>query len=335
MVDPYYRDPSARWADPYFFASSEEKRGLRKAANGLCWLLLAIQGFTALLSVLPGVFLRLLGLQSFDNAFSGFPPVLYYLAHGATYVLGLSVPVFVYLLLKHIPLAQALPFGPVKPGTAAALVLFGTGICTLANIPANWVITLEQYFGFSGAIPDLPLSESAAVQALFFVALVIIPPLTEELIFRGAVLSVLRRYGDAFAIIGSAFLFAIYHGNFSQAVFAFPCGVVMAFAVVKSGSLWVSIFIHFLNNGAAVALELIQYRSGNSALFDYFFLVSVLLGFFAVIYLAVRDRSFFFLERPASLLSPSQKFGSLVWNVGGVLLILLSLFSAVYILWNY
>ena len=319
-------------------AAAQEKRSLRKEANALCLLLVGIEAFLLFLTGISSLFLGSMDLQGGSNSlFNGYPPVLSYLAHNAIYIAGLSLPVFFYWAIRGIRAEAVLPFEHVRPLTAVAYVLFGTSICTLSNLPADFVIALEQRMGFSGSIPDLPLNGDPAVSVLFFFAMSVIPPLTEELIFRGAVLQGLRAFGDGFAIVGSAFLFAVYHGNFSQAVFAFPCGLVMAFAVVKTGNLWVSVAIHFLNNGISVALELIQYHMGHNipALFNYYFVVSVVLGLAALIYLSVRDHSLFNLKRSASLLRPSQKFGTLVWNVGGVILLSLSLISAFYMLTSY
>lgn len=69
---------------------------------------------------------------------------------------------------------------------------------------------------------------------------------------RGVVMQPLRKYGDWFAILTSAFVFALMHGNLVQAPFAFIAGIGLGYAVIASGSLWTGILIHLLNNSISV-----------------------------------------------------------------------------------
>ena len=51
-------------------------------------------------------------------------------------------------------------------------------------------------------------------------------PFGEEILFRGFLLQNFKRYGVRFAIIFSAILFGIYHGNIVQTPFAFILGLM-------------------------------------------------------------------------------------------------------------
>ncbi|WP_283610058.1 CPBP family intramembrane glutamic endopeptidase [Faecalispora anaeroviscerum] len=321
------------------YSAGQEKKALRWEANRLCVVLIAIQALVAILSVLSRLYLRQLNLMGYSlDAFQGIPPILYFLSYASVYLVGLTLPVFFYWGIRHISPVRALRFEPVRPATVFWMVLFGVGICTTANIPSNMVVTFFKSMGYSGKVPDLPLNEDPFVQALFFVTLAIIPPITEELIFRGAILSGLRQFGDAAAIFGSAFLFALYHGNFAQMVFAFPCGLVLAFVVIKTGNLWVSILIHFINNGTSVLFQLSQFYTNEataSAAYTVYFISSALAGVGALIFLSRRDKNLFRLDDHNSVLTTAQKFVTTLWNPGAVALILLSLVSAVYVLETY
>lgn len=75
----------------------------------------------------------------------------------------------------------------------------------------------------------------------------ILGPAAEELIFRGAIFQVLRKYGRVFAILASAILFGIYHGNLPQGVFAFSMGILFAYITAEYSICW-SMLIHIFNN---------------------------------------------------------------------------------------
>mgnify|MGYP001194299460 FL=1 len=67
----------------------------------------------------------------------------------------------------------------------------------------------------------------------------------------------MRRFGDSFALVLSAILFALFHGNLSQAPNAFLMGLVIGYLVLYSGSLWVGIIIHAVNNLLNLAADLL------------------------------------------------------------------------------
>ncbi len=72
-------------------------------------------------------------------------------------------------------------------------------------------------------------------------------PIFEEILFRGLVLRSLRPYGKRFAILGSAFLFGIFHGNIIQTPFAFAVGLVLGYVTVEYSMFW-AILLHTINN---------------------------------------------------------------------------------------
>ena len=60
------------------------------------------------------------------------------------------------------------------------------------------------------------------------------------------------------AIVVSAVFFAVIHGNPWQALNAFLLGMVMGYVYFKTGSLILTMIIHFVNNGTAVIASNIE-----------------------------------------------------------------------------
>ncbi|MDR3364622.1 MAG: CPBP family intramembrane metalloprotease [Clostridiales Family XIII bacterium] len=81
--------------------------------------------------------------------------------------------------------------------------------------------------------------------------IVLVGPLFEELIFRGAVIGSLRRFGDNFAILFSALLFGLYHMLIMQIPFAFVMGLLLGYVAVR-WSLRFSVLLHIIVNGLSV-----------------------------------------------------------------------------------
>ena len=97
-------------------------------------------------------------------------------------------------------------------------------------------------------VTEGPLWSSFLVTAIF-------APVFEEWLCRGMVLrGLLTKMKPVWAIVISALFFALIHLNPWQALNAFAIGLVMGFVYYKTGSLWLTMLIHFVNNGTSVVL---------------------------------------------------------------------------------
>ncbi len=88
-----------------------------------------------------------------------------------------------------------------------------------------------------------------------FVLVVVVAPLTEELLFRGLILrGFLSRYTMRKAVLASAILFGIFHLNPWQFLGAAIMGVLFAWLFVRTRSLLPCFFGHALNNAFPLIL---------------------------------------------------------------------------------
>lgn len=72
-------------------------------------------------------------------------------------------------------------------------------------------------------------------------------PIAEELLFRGLLLRSAQTYGKRFAILSTAILFGMFHGNILQSPFAMMVGLVLAYVTVEYSIVW-AIVLHIFNN---------------------------------------------------------------------------------------
>ena len=104
-----------------------------------------------------------------------------------------------------------------------------------------------------------------------FLVVAIFAPIFEEWMCRGMVLrGLLTKMKPAWAIIISAIFFAVIHANPWQALNAFLIGLVMGYVYYKTGSLLLTMIIHFVNNGSAVIMSNIE------SLKDYDYMIDML-----------------------------------------------------------
>ena len=84
----------------------------------------------------------------------------------------------------------------------------------------------------------------------------ILPALLEEFAFRGIVLGALRKYlNDGTAILISATLFGLLHGNLQQIPFAFGVGLILGYSTVYCKSIVPAMVLHGINNSFSVMLD--------------------------------------------------------------------------------
>lgn len=81
-----------------------------------------------------------------------------------------------------------------------------------------------------------------------FLGGVLLTPVTEELLFRGVVFSLLLPCGRGRAILLSAILFALTHGSFFQFPYALAAGAFLSVAMLWGGSLLFPLAFHLFYN---------------------------------------------------------------------------------------
>lgn len=93
------------------------------------------------------------------------------------------------------------------------------------------------------------------------VAMVIIAPIFEELLFRKLLIDRLQPYGEKTAIAASALAFGLVHGNFSQFFYAFGIGLIFGYVYCRTKNVWYTISFHMIINGVCGILT--GYISGK------------------------------------------------------------------------
>jgi len=103
----------------------------------------------------------------------------------------------------------------------------------------------------------------------FFMA-VLAAPVLEELLFRGIILQgYLSNYKPLPAVLVSAALFGVIHGNLLQGAGAFILGAIIGWLFYRTRSILFAILLHFINNGFAfVATQLSDPQELELTLFE-------------------------------------------------------------------
>lgn len=107
-----------------------------------------------------------------------------------------------------------------------------------------------------------------------YVALGMMVPIAEEIVFRGAILRVLQNaLGERkrwIAIVISALIFGIIHFNLAQGLHAFLIGLLLGWLYSKTGSILPSFVFHWVNNTVAYLMFNLMPQMNDGKLIDFF-----------------------------------------------------------------
>jgi membrane protease YdiL (CAAX protease family) len=100
-------------------------------------------------------------------------------------------------------------------------------------------------------------SNDPLAKTLLVIAAAIVAPIVEEILFRGFIYGVIKRFTDGyFAALCSALLFAVIHFHIGSMIPLAVLALVFCAAYERTGSLAVPILMHAFFNGTSIALML-------------------------------------------------------------------------------
>ncbi len=114
-------------------------------------------------------------------------------------------------------------------------------------------------------------------------AVSILVPIAEELLFRGIITEEIRRVApDWVAILLGGIIFALVHGNLVQILYVLPLGLLLGAAYIWSNSIWVPILMHVVFNffGSIVSTLFGENQTGLTV-YTVFIFVMIPVGIFS------------------------------------------------------
>ncbi len=235
----------------------EERRAVRKAALAVGLPILAIYLVTAYWFTALTFITSFFGVSAEKLVSLVSEPAVLQLLQIVISILSFLIPFVAAVKLTGNRVDTLVPFNAPKKEHALDYLLFGVGFCAFANMATSFAGSFFEGIGISDNSPDPELPTGIFGFLLTFLSTAVVPAIVEEFACRGVIIGFLRRFGDLFAVVTSAIIFGIMHGNFGQIPFAILVGLVLGFIRIKSGSIWLAVAVHFVNNLVAVVCSYI------------------------------------------------------------------------------
>ena len=291
--------------------------------NSPYYQLLIIAGY-ALLGLFTGTLLSIAvliglygtGVLSNAAALSGGDPAFatgLQIAQLLTTVFTFIVPSILFAATEKTKVSRFYNFR--KPTAALFLIVFIFMICTIPLM--EWIALINQKMTLPGFLKPVEAwmreKEDAAMKMTYLLLrirnagdflvdlglIALLPGVAEELLFRGALQrSFYRMYKNPHVAIWiSAFIFSAIHVQFFGFFPRMILGAAFGYIYFWTGSLWYTMFAHFLNNAFSVcqawylqAHHIPLEQSDNSSNFPWYgYVISLILSIFLLKY--IKDKT--------------------------------------------
>ena len=202
-------------------------------------------------------------------------PVWTLILFAGQYLLGLGALLLLPVVIQRLPrerlkLVLGIMRRPTLKDVGMAIVYFAIYILTTTLILAlvqssmpHLDLNQRQDVGFDNVTNIIGLVAA-------FIALVIMAPVAEELIFRGYLFGNTRPLvGVVASIVITSSLFGLVHGQLNVGIDVAVLSIFLCLLRIKTGSIWAGIFLHMSKNALAYYLLFIHPLLGFTELMKY------------------------------------------------------------------
>lgn len=183
--------------------------------------------------------------------------LVYMIMYIFVYPIGGSLAALIFYKTRKretgLRLSQAFCSPQMNAGWIIKYMIITWGLSLLMSIITNIILQLLKsllHLNFSDISFDF--GDGVGGFIVSFVSLCIFAPIFEEIIFRSAVYRHTEIMGQSFAVVFSAIMFALMHGNLEQLPYTFVMGLGFAYLFAKTRSLLIPMLLHFLTNTTTV-----------------------------------------------------------------------------------
>ncbi len=181
------------------------------------------------------------------------------------------IPTILYIWLMRKFTPQSGIWGARKPAVFTILMTFAVVVLSLPLV--SWLTEINLKIPLPEMLVHAEENAGALLQLFFgnhskgrfllnLLMIAVIPAVGEELFFRGILQEHLRQgfRNTHLAVVVTALAFSFFHFQFQGFIPRFFLGLLFGYLMVWSGSIWVPVLAHFINNGSAVLVEFLAQK---------------------------------------------------------------------------
>ena len=158
-------------------------------------------------------------------------------------------PIILYMLVKRLRFKDILPLKPLSIKNIFIIIFMAFAMQPLLQL----IGAITNIFYKDEVSDSIYMFASLSLpKALFVVA--IIPSITEELAFRGVILTGYKKTSILVSVLMSSIYFGMMHFTITQLFYAIVAGIIFATVVKVTQSIYAGILMHFIFNGTQITM---------------------------------------------------------------------------------
>lgn len=218
-----------------------DEKAIKKHFSALLFKVAIGIVFTIVLQLITGIICGNFFPEVLNN-----PTLSLLVSMGPLYVIGYPL---CYLVVRTTPVSETIPQKKMKVWQILFGAIMAFGMMYFANIFGTVLVNIISLI-LNRPIGNVLASAATAGSNIivFSVIMAICAPVSEELIFRKLIIDRTIAYGEWISILLSATIFALFHGNVAQMVYAFPIGLFFGFIYVRTGRIRYTMILHIILN---------------------------------------------------------------------------------------
>jgi membrane protease YdiL (CAAX protease family) len=171
-----------------------------------------------------------------------------------TEYLLIAAPVLLFAVVRKKDLVSTFRLRPIRWNETLRIVTMS--LFLVPTILAANVLMMALLSAFGKVFTQqMPTADSLGTFLLLFFVMAVTPAICEEIFFRGMMLDAYERAtGPCMGALLSALFFALFHFNPQNLLGPLILGMVFAYLVQLTGSIWPAIIAHLTNNGVSVIM---------------------------------------------------------------------------------
>lgn len=158
------------------------------------------------------------------------------------------LPAAVFLYIEKIPYKEVVRLKKIRSINIILLIL----LAFLLSPILTFISSISMLFASNSTSSTMINVMSNNDFAISLICIAIIPAIFEESVYRGLYYNTYKKVSIIKAILLSALLFSLLHGNINQFSYTFVMGIILALVVEATDSILSGMIIHFMINAMSV-----------------------------------------------------------------------------------
>lgn len=180
----------------------------------------------------------------------------------------------------------------IKSSLIAPIIFLGFGLNIVITLVMKLIPVSEDVMNSYAQSFNVLTQGNMVVNVI---AIAIVAPIVEELIFRGLMLSRFQKgMPTIVAVILSSLLFGLVHGQILWMAYAFVLGLILSFVFIRTKSLVSSILLHFAFNSYSACLMVLKIEDFEDSLIPVLSIigsVAFVASLVLIILLTIKDKN--------------------------------------------